>query len=126
MYYLYRDFSIAGWVTLAAFALFAAGVSCGRRGCRGVMAWVSLGSVAVVAAGLVFGARFYSVVTQDLSLDAYFRTARQVAWVPVVVFLVGLVWGWYVSRRSEPGVDVDRGFEVMAAPSHRRAEREER
>jgi hypothetical protein len=117
MYYVYRDFSIAGWLALAKFLLFAAGVACGRRGCRGPVAWFSLGGVAVIALALVFGARFYLAVTDDVSLQDYFDVARQLFWIPAVVFLLGLVWGWHLSR--PPKVKGPSGFEVVPLPPQR-------
>ena len=31
MYYIYKSFSIAGWIALAVFLIFWAGFACGRR-----------------------------------------------------------------------------------------------
>jgi hypothetical protein len=116
MWYVYRDFSIAGWVALAAFLLFAAGVASGQRRCRGVVAWLSLAGVAAVAAALVFAAKFYFVVMQDNSLDQYFAVARQLFWTPCVVFLLGLAWGWHLASRVEPLDPTAAGFDVIPLP----------
>ena len=116
MWYVYRDFSIAGWVTLAAFLLFAAGVATGQRRCRGAVSWLSLVAVAAVAATLVFAARFYFALMQDNSLDQYFDIARPLFWAPCVVFVLGLAWGWHLSTRAEPLDPTASGFDVIPLP----------
>ncbi len=110
MYYVYRDFSIAGWLALANFILFASGAACGRRRCQGLVSWLGLAGVAIVSLALVFGARYYLAMTQDVSLQVYFRFARMLFWTPASIFFAGLTWGWYASSRTR---SAGRGFQVL-------------